>query len=302
VNGNVLYPKVLLVIYDPRIPSEGNRKLSDVLGWNDAGILVESFIADLRKASHGICNYLIADRMELNDFPAKEDGFRYSADRYLRSWRLGKGFHTPDWVDYDHILHETGAIDRVRAGSIDEVWLFAFPYGGFYESRMVGPGSFWCNAPPLSGYGNLERRFVVMGFNYERGVGEMLESYGHRAESILSYLHRCEIDKSNLWKKFTRTNLSDPGQAEVGSIHIAPNSRRDYDWGNRNRVPSRCDNWYRFPELTDQPRLVDCADWGNGDIREHHLWWFDHLPHFSGDYRGKSQNWWEYVIDVNKVT
>jgi hypothetical protein len=130
----------------------------------------------------------------------------------------------------------------------------------------------------------------------------MLESYGHRDESILSYLHRCEIDKSNLWKKFTRTNLSDPGQAEVGSIHIAPNSRRDYDWGNRNRVPSRCDNWYRFPELTDQPRLVDCADWGNGDIREHHLWWFDHLPHFSGDYRGKSQNWWEYVIDVNKVT
>jgi len=27
-----------------------------------------------------------------------------------------------------------------------------------------------------------------MGFNYERGVGEMLEDLGHRAESILSHV------------------------------------------------------------------------------------------------------------------
>ena len=26
------------------------------------------------------------------------------------------------------------------------------------------------------------RRFVIMGFSYERGVGEMLENMGHRAE------------------------------------------------------------------------------------------------------------------------
>lgn len=302
MNGKIFNPKVLLVVYDPRIPSEGNRKLSQVFGWNDVDLLVEAFIADIREASHWICNYLIADRFELNSFPVKEDGFRYSAENYLRSWRLGKGFHAPDWADYHRILHEVDAIDSIRTGSIDEVWLFAFPYGGFYESRMVGPGAFWCNAPPLSGYSDLERRFIVMGFNYERGVGEMLESYGHRAESILSYSYRGETDKSDLWNRYTRTNLTHPRQAEVGTIHFAPNSFQDYDWGNRNKVPSRCDNWYAYPDLAGQPRLVDCAEWGNGDTRQHHLWWLSHLPHFAGDYGGRSQNWWEYVIDANNVS
>ena len=33
--------------------------------------------------------------------------------------------------------------------------------------------------------GPAARRFVIMGYNYQRGVGEMLESFGHRSESIL---------------------------------------------------------------------------------------------------------------------
>jgi hypothetical protein len=39
----------------------------------------------------------------------------------------------------------------VARGEIDEIWLFGGPYFGFYESRMAGPGAFWCNAPPLPG-------------------------------------------------------------------------------------------------------------------------------------------------------
>ncbi len=301
MNGEPFYRKVLQVVYDPKIPSAGNRNLSQVFGWSNVDHLVKAFIADLREGSYGICNYQIADRIELSAFPVKEDGYLYSADSYIRSWRSGEGFHVPDWADYHRILDEVEATDGIRAGSVDEVWLFAFPYGGFYESRMVGPGAFWCNAPPLPGYSELERRFVVMGFNYERGVGEMLESYGHRVESILSHVFREKDDRANLWKRFTRTHISHPGRAEVGTIHFAPNSRQDYDWGNLNRVPSRCDTWYKFPELEGQPRLVDCYEWGNGDIRKHHLWWLSHLPHGAGVFDGISQNWWEYVIDPNKA-
>ena len=45
-------------------------------------------------------------------------------------------------------------------------------YGGYYESIMCGPNAFWCNAPPLKGTEHANRRFVIMGFNFERGVGE----------------------------------------------------------------------------------------------------------------------------------
>ena len=61
-----------------------------------------------------------------------------------------------------------------------------FPYAGLYESVMGGAGALWCNAPPLANTGSCQRRFVIMGFSYEREVGEMLHSYNHRCESILA--------------------------------------------------------------------------------------------------------------------
>ena len=65
--------------------------------------------------------------------------------------------------------------------------MFGGPYFGFYESIMVGEGAYFCNAPPLNKVA-CSRLFVIMGFNYERGVGEMLEDLGHRAESILTHV------------------------------------------------------------------------------------------------------------------
>ncbi|MEK6587914.1 MAG: hypothetical protein AABY97_03635, partial [Chloroflexota bacterium] len=175
-------------------------------------------------------------------------------------------------------------------------------YGGYYESRMAGPGSFWCNSPPLEGWGEARRRFVVMGFNYERGVGEMLESFGHRTESILAKAFENVALSENLWERFTRYDQRHPGQAEVGNIHFAPNSERDYDWGNRRMVSSSCDDWNGFPDLTGQRRMINSEEWGNGDIRRHHLWWFRHLPHVEGETNGVLNNWWAYILDPNRVT
>jgi hypothetical protein len=294
-------PKVLLVVYDPRIQSFDYRRLSQVLGWNQVESLIEALVEDINAASYGICNYRVAERLQIDAFPIKEDGFRYSADSYLDAWH-GKGsFHSPDWADYNHILEEVGGIDKINRGRIDELWLFAFPYGGFYESRMVGPGSFWCNAPPLKGRSKLANPFVMMGFNYERGVGEMLESYCHRVESIMAHAYRDHRGSANIWERFTRIDKTHTGHAEVGTVHFAPNSRRDYDWGNLSPVPSRCDTWLKFPDLMGRPRIVDCRDWGNGDARKHHLWWLKHIPHASGSTSGLSNNWWTYIVEPNRA-
>ncbi len=293
--------KVLLVVYDPIIHSKGGRKVSAVFGWHLADRLVKQFIADLSHASYGICNYEIAERIEIDAFPVKIDGFTYIDKEYVAAWRARHGFHNPDWADYNQIIADVDIIGRLNAGQIDEVWLFAFPYGGFYESRMVGPGAFWCNSPPLAGYDHAARRFIIMGFNYERGVGEMLEAFGHRAESIMAQVHRHRQDKDNLWERFTSYEKIRPGAAEVGTVHYAPNSQADYDWGNRAKVLSRCDNWYSFPDLSGPPRWVSCDEWGDGDIRLHHLWWLRHFPHGAGETGGVLNNWWAYVADPNLV-
>jgi hypothetical protein len=108
-------------------------------------------------------------------------------------------------------------------------------------------------------------------------------------------------EAENLWARFTLYDKIAPGRAEVGTVHFAPNSLRDYDWGNLRPVLSRCRTWQNFPDLSGEPATVDCREWGGGDIRAHHRWWFSLMPHRSGQYRGIRFNWWEYIVDPNRV-
>jgi hypothetical protein len=179
--------RVGLIVHNPRVPSAGNERLNKVLGWNDPGPLVQGYMDDLRECSRGYVNYKVVQKRTVDRFPRKADGFTYKADEFVNAWRTRQGFHQPDAVDYDALLDEFDMIQKVDADKVDEFWLFAFPYAGYYESIMAGPGAFWCNAPPLTQTAHASRRFVIMGFNYQRGVGEMLENFGHRAESILKH-------------------------------------------------------------------------------------------------------------------
>lgn len=293
-------PKVFAIIHNPIIRPRGGRKAQVAYGWNDPDQLARSYIDDLRHASYGYVDYQIVERIEVDGFPIKKDGFRYTDETFDRAWTT-RQFHQPDAVDYLALVREFKLIERINDGTIDEVWLLGFPYCGYYESIMAGPGAFWCNAPPLEGTQHAKRRFVIMGFNYERGVGEMLEDMGHRVESIMAKVFAHQRGEANLWERFTRYDKTHPGAAEVGNVHFSPNSTRDYEWGNHKPVLSRADAWYNFPDLSAPPRMMTAKDWGGGDIRAHHVWWLRHLPHVVGESNGISWNWWEYVIDPNSL-
>lgn len=300
-----LVRRVLSVTHNPIERSSG-RTLAELLGWHDPAVLERDYARDVERASHGLLRYEVTERIVVDGFPRKADGFCYDLETYLRCWRSRRGFHEPDAVDYDALFRELDVIRKVNAGEIDELWLFGFPYAGYYESLMVGPGAFWCNSPPHAlapDLPPLSRRFVVMGFNYEREVGCMLEDLGHRAESIMAEVYNTHLraDAPNLWERFSRYDQVAPGRASVGNMHFAPNSTADYDWGNPRSVPSDCDDWLRFPALTGQRRQVNCRDWGNGDMRLHHLWWFERLPQVGGETDGVRNNWWAYVGDPNNV-
>ena len=300
--AQITQSRVLLIIYDPVMDASDGTRLSKSMNWYRTSDLLTGFMADLILVSNGLARYQIVDRVEVDEFPVKTDGFRYTPQAYMDLLRETSSPHMPQEADYNAILKKFNVLKRVANHEIDEVWIFAFPYAGFYESTMGGPGAFWCNAPPLKGTESSRRRFVVMGFSYERYIGEMLEAYGHRAESIMDKTFSKLSGEANLWQRFIRHEKIAPGKAACGNIHFAPNSQRDYEWDNSTPVRSECHDWLvNFPTFKGDFRTVDASEWGGGDIRKHHTWWFNHFPRVAGRRNGIHNNWWQYVVNPQNV-
>ena len=313
----VVTARVLLVIYDPVMNPASGVKLSQLMKWQSPDDLANAYIQDILETSGGLARYQIVQRVELDEFPAKTDGFRYDPHTYLEVLKGVQPPHKPEGADYQAILTGLKVLPRIAMREIDEVWLFAFPQAGFYESTMGGAGAFWCNSQPMTWTSASTRRFIVMGFSYERGVGEMLESFGHRSESLVSKVFKCQefLDWAykpgrvpatvnptlNLFQQMICFDQIAPGKAGIGTIHYAPNSDHDYDWNNPRDVSSNCYDWYNFPKFQKDIRQVNAVEWGHGDIRAHHKWWLKHLPKAAGRMSGVANNWWQYMIDPNLI-
>ena len=291
-------PKVLMIVHDPWM--QPNVRLHQVMRWHNPYHLAETYMADMARASHGQVRYQIVETIDAPWFPAKVDGFRYDAESYLTGWRSQR-MHHPDALDYRRRIEQFQLVERYNRGDFDEVWVFSFPYAGEYESIMIGPTAVWCNAPALV-MPELRGNMVMMGFNFERDVGCMLENFGHRVESLLAAHATRNPNLATWWQAFSAYDRQNPGQSGCGNVHFAPNSDHDYDWGNRRQVYASCDWWRQFPHGGERTaRLVDCRDWGNGDMRAHHLWWLQHLPHHPAQVQGMWGDWWRYVMDVAQL-
>jgi hypothetical protein len=294
--------RTLVIVYDPVVDIVSGKKLSQYMNWNKVEDLAMGFISDILQVSDGLVRYQIIERLDVDDFPAKVDGYKYNAQTYLNVVQGMSQPYLPQEANYQAIIQQFDILERVAKDEIDEVWVFNFPHAGFYESIMGGPGAFWCNAPPLTNTEASQRRFVIMGFSCERGIGEMLECMGHRAESIMEKTFEDVPEEENLWKRFIRHEKTHPGRAALGNVHFAPNSERDYDWDNASTVLSECDDWlYNFPDFKGVTREVTADDWGNGDIHKHHIWWMNHFPKTKGRKNGIHQNWWQYIANPNHL-
>lgn len=300
--ANITRSKVLVINYDPIMNPATGEKLSQQMNWYNTSDLLVGFMQDMLEVSKGLARYEIVQRIDVNDFPEKVDGFKYTPQTFMDVWSRVAPPHTPQEVNYNAILKKYNILQRVAINEIDEVWVFAFPHAGFYESTMGGPGAFWCNAPPLANTSASRQRFVMMGFSYERFIGEMHESFGHRVESIMEKTFSKLQGDANLWNRFTRYDKIASGKAACGNIHFAPNSQADYDWNNSTPVKSECFDWLlNFPNFKGDIRTVDATLWGSGEIRAHHKWWFNHIPRVAGRKNGIHNNWWQYILNPSKV-
>lgn len=294
--------KVLVLNFNPIIASQHGRRLHQVCNWNDPKELAQQYIQDVGIASNGYISFKIVEWKDISAFPPKKDGFSYTEESYLKCHATNQGWHQPDELDYPEVLETYGVVEKINKGEVDEVWLFGGPYFGFWESAMAGPNSF-----PINGgaYPNVKtlRAFAIMGFNYERGVAEMLHNLCHRTEATMTRIYGgWQADKlDHLWARFAANAKQSNGYAGVGSCHFPPNADNEYDYANPRPVKSTAPDWRRFPNLTGITDLVNCETWGGPDYHRRYLiWWFSHLPRapgWNGD--GRLNNWWKYVFDFN---
>lgn len=299
-----LSKKLMVVIYNPALESEGGQTLVSYAHWNDPDQLTAQAMQAIAQASGGYVSYVVAERIQVDGIPVKGDGFAYTDASYLACLADNATCHSPDLADYARILSTFDACGKLNRGEIDELWLWGGGWFGYYESRLAGPGAFWYNSPPLLGT-SCGRLLPIMGFNYSTGVDHALHSFGHRAESALTYAfgtwdtrtwppsgHEADHD----WDRFTY-NRTTPGVpfTGCGNIHYPPNALHDYEYGNPDLVTSNCNDWLSYPDPTGSTEVFNCAQWGcsqDGYMR----WWLSHLPKAPSRRNTRSDNWWDYVV------
>jgi hypothetical protein len=71
---------------NPFIESE-KKRLNRVVHWNDPDSLAQVCIADLRECSVEYINIVIAERIDIDEWPAKNDGYQCSDSTFLAQWR-----------------------------------------------------------------------------------------------------------------------------------------------------------------------------------------------------------------------
>ncbi len=306
-------PRTFAVHYNPIIEEiDGEpivERLYAVPGWwngVDPQTLTADWIMDMEEASDGLVVHRVVNEINADVYPIKQTGFRYTDESYFGCLYDGDPWYSPDAVDYRAVIRDYDLARKVDAGQVDEVHIHGAPYFGYWESTMAGLGAYYINSGPVAQIAGA-RLFAIMGFNYERGVGEMLHSLGHRCEDHIKKVHGgfWDITQSRTdWERFTH-NITQSGDAACGTVHYPPNGDTDYDYENYTSVLSTADDWLlNFPNLTGQTDWVDCETWGGPDYHRNYMkWWFAHMPHVEGwnDHDGyhRLNNWYEYIFDIN---
>ncbi len=303
---------VLVLVFDPVLKTRDDLKLHQYLKWSDPWKLTEKMVEDAKVTSHGFVQYNIADKIEYDGFPTFLNGFTYTEQTFLEMWEKDRSKADKSRTSFKWMFEKFGLPERIKAKDLTEIWLWGAPYFAWDELHWKTPGDEvpyqtenpWFYRP--YDIPDIGRTIWIMGWNYERGEGEMLESYCHRIESVLSLtvgkgVWEPKKVKDNPWNQFSRVDKDFPGAAEVGTVHCAPNSVSDYDWNNTNRVWTFADDWLTYPKLPRQKKLLEAVSGGWDGIVHHHLWWMTHLPHNGGTTDGFYNNWWQYIVNYDQA-
>lgn len=307
--GAPITKKIYLVVFNPKFSAAfGNQSHIQYYGVNDPYTLTNNTIAWFKTITNNRVNYVVTKQVELNAYPALTDGFVYTESTYNSMITGATPVHQPVWANYNAIVSETQACELFNSGQIDELWMFGGSWFGFYESRLAGTGAFWYNSPALSGT-TCAKPMPIMGYNFERGVPEMVHNFGHRTEYTMMKVYTAWA-KTRIYTNFDRfafVQALAPSStfSGCGTTHFPPNAPVAYDYSNMAQMQTMCDDFVHYPNLIDiasVPKLtVDCRTWSCTDIG-FYAYWYTHLPQFTGvGTDGKLNDWWDYMLNPSKA-
>lgn len=299
--------KVAVVYQNPMVGM--GQKLHQKFGWADPTILVAQLQQEFKNASSGVVEFQLTEIYDDQILFTRLDSVFLTVNQLVTyynepGWSTLKLAHQQGRLkfDYRELINHYDFCTKRDQGIIDEVWVYAHPYASMYESQLVGQNAFWWNSPPIKDAGCV-KLLSIMGLNYERGIPEAMESFGHRMESALWHAfgrwNNAAPDPNN-WEIFTKIDKDFPGEAQVGNIHFPPNGLSDYDFGNPRKVDSYSDDWSKFPYLLNKKRNFGCEEWGCSHLG-YMRWWYRHLPRFAGVTDGILNNWWHYWLDPEEA-
>jgi hypothetical protein len=298
--------RVLVLNFEPRVPSEGNRRLWEVFGWADPRVLARQFKADLEFMTGGAVAVQFVDWRDLDEFPLFSDGFRYSPDQYVALRRAGTGWHEGG-ADFYHLARQQNLAALVNSNVVDEIWCFSDHFFLLFgEAWMAGPNAFFVNGPTFP-YAGFDRAIAGYGFNYERGVGEMVHNLGHRTENHgqRAYGGWNLANPVSAFDRFSANYLESPGRTPgVGTCHVPANADGHYDYGNTRVVEATAFDWPNYPDLTGATTPVGRHSWAFGPApdyqRDYLNFYFGMMPRNGGTAPdGRQANWFKYIWDFN---
>lgn len=301
--------QVALVIIDPASGVFGGSTFSQYHSWQNPAVLSQNLCDSLNAASGGVVYYSISQTYHTDNLYTLFGNTAISVDS-LAELFLEPGWTTLHYVAetlgqseflYNQLLADYDFCTLSNNEQIDEVWVYAMPFVGLYESRLTGNNAFFYNSPPLTGNSCMDH-LPIMGFNYERGLAEAWHSYGHRAENAMIRLFGGwnNASPASSFDFFTLLDSHQSDSGHVGNIHFPVNASDDYEYDALNTVVSFAPNWYTYPFLFQETEMVNCLDWNCSQLG-YMSWWHRHLPNKAcRDKRGILNNWWIYIVDFNE--
>jgi hypothetical protein len=312
---------IALIVIDPQIAAAGGQRFSQRF-WSYVGVpmqMAEQVRDSLTAVSGGALEYRFTEIHDEQELFTKFGGTRITSDSMYQLF-LEPGWNTLHLVAeqlgqseflYNDLIDKYDLCTKSNQKQIDEVWVYAMPFIGMWESNMTGTDAFWINGAVITG-NSCTDQLTFMGLNYERSVGCALHNWTHRIENIIYKLFPGQYRfapsdpplPAGIVKSPGQTFLSyeaiSPGDAHIGNGHYPPNGTDGYDYDNPNPVVSFAPAWQRYPFLYDDTETVTCSNWGcEGDCGQNFVsWWMRHIPHYKcKDGSGRLNNWWAYIID-----
>jgi hypothetical protein len=294
--------RVYVLDFDPLM--DNGVPLTVDRGWGDPIALNTAYVADVATASAGVVDQTIVRTSIVRDYPVKVGGFKFTNAEYIGCLVDSSADYCDDLIDYAAVLATAydpafgSACDALRHRRIDEVWLWGGPWFGYHEFEISTPSSL---CPGVN------RTFAVMGFSYERGIGEMVHDLGHRAEYLIpqgiGYATWDRFDGQR-WRyaedfycppapDATHPEV-DPPVGHAGNPHFPPNAYCHYQYDRDYPVLSDADDWANFPNLTGAQTIVNASTWG-ATQEGFMVWWLGRFPRHSGKSSVGYHDWWRYV-------